>query len=208
MKMEQKNVWDRIAESWHGFRQRPTEIAEKLAKEWKAGKILDIGCGNCRNLLPFSKQGFQCYGVDFSDEMLRVASNFCRKNDMYVELRKAEMTKLPFSSWQFDYCLNIDVLHNLRTEDARKIALFEMRRVMKPSALALITVWNRLQPRFLHKIFFSDTYIPWRVEGKKYYRYYHLFTYWELKKLIEKCGFLIVRSSGLFGRKLFFIVGK
>ena len=45
-------------------------------------------------------------------------------------------------------------------------------------------------------------------KGKVYWRYYHLFNYWELKKLLKKHSFKILYSEGIVGRELTFIVQK
>ena len=211
MKLNEKNnnqqqVWNALAGQWYLFRKRPWPDVEKVIQmlaKWKPGKILDIGCGNCRNLLPFA--GFRCYGIDFSDEMLKQATKFCKQNGIKVTLKHAEASKLPFTSQSFDYCLSIALLHHLEAEK-QKAALFEMFRVLKPRGKALITVWNKLQPRFIFKP--KDLYIPWKVNGKSYKRYYHLFTYWELKKLLKECCLEILYNSGIFGRNLIFVAQK
>jgi len=37
-----------------------------------------------------------------------------------------------------------------------------------------------------------DIYVPWRYKGETYYRYYHLFTPWELKSLIRSAGLILL----------------
>ena len=63
---------------------------------------------------------------------------------------------------------------------------------MKPGGEAFITVWNRWQPRF----WFSrrEVAVPWRKKGKTLYRYYYLFSYGELKRLVKKADFQILKS--------------
>src|SRR5262249_8990969 len=36
------------------------------------GRLLDLGCGTGRLLLPFAKRGYWTVGVDLSEEMLRI----------------------------------------------------------------------------------------------------------------------------------------
>jgi len=202
----QREVWDVLAEGWYHFRQRPfPPTVINLSSEWEKGKILDVGCGNCRNLVPFAQQGFDCYGIDFSKEMLKSAQRLLDKNKVKAKLKLGRAEKLPFSSESFDYCLSIAVLHHLK-EKEREAALKEIKRVLKKNGKALITVWNKLQWRFV--LGKKEQYIPWRKKEKTYWRYYYFFTYWELKKLLEKSGFKIVYSSGIFGKNLEFIVKK
>jgi ubiquinone/menaquinone biosynthesis C-methylase UbiE len=205
----QQKVWDKLAEQWFHFRQKPfyelREILTKAAKEWKPGKILDIGTGNARNLLEFANNGFECYGMDFSGEMLKYASQFAKKNVFDVKLIKAWCEKLPYKDNSFDYALNISVLHHIKKENQLQ-SLLEMKRVLKPNGKAVITAWNKWQSRFILKK--KETSIPWNVKGKAYQRYYYLFNYFELKKLLKKAGFKIIHSEGMFKRLLVFIVQK
>lgn len=202
---EQQKIWNDIAESWHRFRQKPNPkiglVMKELAGRWKPGKILDIGCGNCRNLLPFAFNDFDCYGIDFSANMLKGAENFIKKHEMCVKLQAASATKLPFPTNSFPYILSISMLHHLNSEERQK-ALREIKRVLKPKGKVLFSVWNKLQFRFLFKS--SDLLIPWHVKGVRHDRFYHLFTYWEFRKLLEKASFKILHKN-MFGSNLIFV---
>jgi len=68
----------------------------------------------------------------------------------------------------------------------------DCHRVLKPGGEALITVWNRWQPRF----WFSrrEVAVPWRKRSETLYRYYYLFSYTELEKLAKQAGFQILKS--------------
>jgi tRNA (uracil-5-)-methyltransferase TRM9 len=202
----QQKIWETIAEGWSSWRQAPLKEVEILAKEWKAGSVLDIGCGNGRNLIPFAMAGFDCHGIDFSRRMIDLARGHFKRKGLDAEFRVASATRLPYRANTFDYCISVAVFHHLESEKERAKALSEMKRVLKPGGRALITVWNKLQLRFLLSP--KDTYIAWRRKGKIYQRYYHLFDYWELKQMLTKAGFAILKSGGLFDKNLMFIVEK
>ena len=205
----QKAVWNALAEQWHHFRQKPFyEIRGKLdgfADEWKPGKILEVGCGNCRNLVPFAKKGFECHGIDFSLAMLDWAKEYLKKHKITIKLKRAEATELPYQDEFFDYIISIALLHHLETEEDRQQATLEMKRVLKPGGKAIVAVWNKLQPRFLFKP--KDIFLPWHMKGKSYQRFYHLFTAWELARLLKNDGFRILQGNTL-GRLLIFVVQK
>lgn len=205
---EQQKIWDSIAESWNAFRQKPVpEIAsqlKKLAETWQPGKILEIGCGNCRNLLLFSYNNFDCYGIDFSKKMLEMSEKYCKKHDLNVKLKYGLATEIPFPDSSFDYMLCMSMLHHLNSKDRIK-AVQEIKRVLKFRGKAVITVWNKLQKRFLFRE--KDILLPWHVKRQVYQRYYHLFTSWELSKLLRKTGFKILQKN-IFGRNLVFAVEK
>jgi ubiquinone/menaquinone biosynthesis C-methylase UbiE len=216
MKQDQQPVWDAIAKQWFHFRQRPfrdvekwlDELTRKTTKVERKQKVLGVGCGNCRNLLPFAKAGFDCYGIDFSKKMLKYARLFCKKHNIKVKLKQADATKLPFKNNMFDYVLCIAVLHHLKRQQQKK-ALQEIRRVLKPKGLALITVWNKWHKRFWFKP--KQLYIIWHIAGKPYYRYYYLFNFFELNTLLKKNGFKIIKSNRFFGiaqKNLTFLIEK
>ena len=205
----QKEVWNALAEQWHQFRQKPfPDVAKRIdsfATGWKPGKILEVGCGNCRNLVLFAKNGFECFGIDFSLAMLDWAKEYITKQKISVNLKRAEAEKLPFPDEFFEYELSMAVLHHLETEDARQQAVLEIKRTLKPGGKAVITVWNKLQSKFLFKA--KDMFIPWKVKGRTYQRYYHLFTRWELSRLLKNSGFRILKANTL-GKNLIFEVQK
>ncbi|MFH1248615.1 MAG: class I SAM-dependent methyltransferase [archaeon] len=205
-KETQKEIWDAIASSWHSFRQKPHPqillVLKKYAEQWKIGKILEIGCGNCRNMIPFEYNGFDCYGIDFSEEMLKHAMDYGKKHKLKIKIKQAHSTSLPFEKNYFDYVLCISMLHNLDAAGREK-TLREIKRILKPNGRAIIVVWNKLQWKFLFKK--NNIEMPWHIGEKVYQRYYHLFTAWSLKKLLLKENFKI-HESNVFGPNLIFIV--
>ena len=207
-KLSQEEVWDAIAEQWGNFRQKPHKDVEKRLKDviekWKPGKILDIGCGNCRNISIFSSKGFKCYGIDFSKNMIEKAKRFCDKYNAKIELKKGEAEKIDFPDESFDYALCLNVLHCIETGKREK-AVREIKRVLKPEGEALISVWNKLQKRFIFSK--KESVIPWTVKGNKYNRYYYLFTPIEIKRLFKNNGFKIL-GCNTFGRNIVLHVKK
>ena len=194
----QQQVWNMIAESWTHFRNKPLKELENL--DWKKGKILDLGCGNCRNLLAF--KNLDCYGIDFSENMLIEARKFTKKHSFKVKLKQASIEKIPFDNTYFDYVLAVAVLHHLKNPET---SVKEIYRVLKPGGEAFITVWNKLQIRFLFKK--KELPIPWKQKDKILYRYYNFVGYFQLRRMLKKNDFNILKSS-FFGRNISFLVKK
>jgi ubiquinone/menaquinone biosynthesis C-methylase UbiE len=208
--LEQKKVWNALAKTWYGHRQKPWKDIEKLARiiiSQKKGRILEIGCGNCRDLLPFAEAGFECYGIDFSGEMLKAAEQFAKKKNIKIKLKYGWAQNIPFPKNSFDYALSIAVLHHLSKEDHLR-ALKEIFRVLSNNGIAIISVWNKLNPKFWKFLLYKEKLVPWNFQGTIYERYYYFFSFWELKKLIKRAGFKIIKSSSPFARNIAFIVKK
>jgi SAM-dependent methyltransferase len=190
--LNNKEIFDRIAPSWYNFRHWSifqTEL-ETLAQRWQKGRLLNVGCAHGPDFLPF-KDGFELYGVDFSAEMLKFAEKYAKKFGFAVELKLADIRKLPHPDESFDWAISVATYHHLGGGEHRE-ALQELKRVLKPGGEAFITVWNRCQPRFWFKP--KEVKVPWRQKGKTLYRRYYLFSYAELEKLAKEAGFEIIKS--------------
>ena len=210
------NIFDQIAPGWYDLRHWSIfrKELEALAQRWQKGKLLNIGCAHGPDFLPF-KQGFDLYGVDFSTEMLRFAGKYSQKFDFSVNLSVADVGHLPYPEKTFDWAISVATYHHIRYKEERQAALDELRRVLKPGGEAFITVWNRWQPKF--RFIRKEVAVPWRTKDKTLYRYYYLFSYPELERLVKQAGFKILKSSSessyrfpikLFSRNICLLVRK
>jgi len=199
--MNQEQVWNSLAESWSNFRQKIYE-KELYNLNWKKGKLLDVGCGNCRNLLPF--KNLELYGIDFSSKMLEQAKKFTKKHNLKVNFKKNNMKKLNFKDNYFNYCLSLASLHHIKKEDANK-SLKEIYRVLKKKGQCYITVWNKY-PKFSFRK--KETYFTWKQKDKVYHRYYYLYNHFEFKKLLLKNNFKIIKSGRIFDKNIKFLIQK
>lgn len=189
-----REVFDQIAESWYCVRHWPLlkdELAA-LAARWQSGKLLNVGCAHGSDFLPFSEK-FELWGVDSSTAMLRQGLRYSAKHKLHVHLLAADALSLPFPDNTFDWALSVATYHHIKGREEREKAVAELRRVLRPQGEAFLTVWNHGQPRFWFKS--REQYVPWRLREKTVYRYYHLFSYGELRKILVKTGWKIVTMS-------------
>ncbi len=180
----QKQVWDKIAEEWNEFRDKPDEKTINFIKSQK-GKLLDLGCGTGRH---FTKSKSEIYAIDFSEEMIK----FAKRKAKSLKIKKIKFfvspaTSLPFENNFFDSAICTAVLHCIPTKKAREKTLKELFRVLKPKANLRIVVWNKENTRFKNKP--KESFIDWRSKGK---RYYYFYTEDELQRELEEIGFKIV----------------
>jgi len=187
-----RDIFDRIAPGWYNFRHWSIfrRELEELAERWQGGRLLNLGCGHGADFLPF-RQHFDLYGVDFSAEMLRFARKYSRKFNFSVSLALADISRLPYADGSFDRAISVATYHHLKA-GMRQAGLTELRRVLKPGGEAFITVWNRWQPGFWFKP--REIAVPWRKKGETLYRYYYLFSYPELERLVKRAGFEVLES--------------
>ena len=188
-----RDVFDQIAPGWYNFRHWSIfrRELEALAERWQRGRLLNLGCAHGPDFLPF-KEGFELYGLDFSLKMLEFARKYSTKFNLDISLLLSDVTYLPFFDRTFDWAITVATYHHIRGREKQKLALGELRRVLKPGGEAFITVWNRWQKRFWFKP--KEVTVPWQTGDRRLGRYYYLFSYPELEKLVKKAGFQVLKS--------------
>ena len=189
-----RETFDQIAESWYRVRHWPLlrRELEDLAQKWQGGKLLNIGCAHGPDFLPFSK-GFELWGIDISGGMLQHALKYAAKFRFEANLVLADAVSLPFQERAFDWVIAVAAYHHIKGNEEQGEAFRELNRVLKPGGEVFLTVWNYWQPRFWLKS--KEQQVSWRLRDKTVYRYYHLFSYGELKKLLTRSGFEIIALS-------------
>ncbi len=187
----QRDVWDKIALPWKTFRAKPLKEAVDFLKN-RQGNILDLGCGSGRNFTKLNdKEGkkSKIYAVDFSGRMLKHAKEHAKILGASIKAVKAYAYNLPFKDNFFDAALFIATLHCIPSAEKRKEALQELKRVMKKGASAMITAWDKNQPRFKNSE--KEIVVPWKYGRKDYMRYCYLYDKGELLSLLKDTGFKI-----------------
>src|SRR3989344_7235182 len=124
--MDQKTVWESIAEPWKKNRKKPFDEVIDFLKD-KHGTILDIGCGSGRNFIP----GRNYVGIDFSKNMLKYTKKYSRKKKINAFFVRGDATALPVRNDYFDTVVYVAVLHTIKGKKSRKKSLLELRRAMK-----------------------------------------------------------------------------
>jgi tRNA (uracil-5-)-methyltransferase TRM9 len=205
--LEQENVYkvySCIAEHFSDTRinqwQWITDFINVTAKPNK--RILDIGCGNGRNMEGYDKT--QVFGIDTCPEFVEI----CKERGYNVLV--ANMCSLPYPDNYFDHILCIASFHHLSTEDHRLQALREMRRVMKPEGSMLLSVWSIRQPPKSKQQFtkFGDTLVSWNKFGETYERYYYIFEDEELYNLFWKSGWKLGSHVWDHGNEIFTVIAR
>ena len=174
-------------------------------------KIADLGCGNGRFYSFIKKHKKVKYiGIDNSENLLKAAAeNTKEHNDSQSEkplFIKGDLLELPLKDNEVDAAISIAAFHHIPSKKLRKKSIKEIHRTIKKNGTLIITAWNLFQPKYKKYIWKSrlkwlislgkydrrDTLIPWGKTGVK--RYYYAFTQQELKSLLEKAGFKIIKE--------------
>jgi ubiquinone/menaquinone biosynthesis C-methylase UbiE len=106
-------------------------------------RVLDVGCGNGMHTLKAGEYCREIVGIDYSphslDLALRFAESMMVKNVRFQRVN-LEHSPLPFADSSFDKVLFLDVIEHL---EEREKLLKEIKRVLKPGGLLLLTAPNR-----------------------------------------------------------------
>jgi SAM-dependent methyltransferase len=109
------------------------------------GRLIDLGCGTGRLLVPFARRGCWVLGVDLSAEMLEVAADKARQAGVAVHLLRANLTSLEaLASGSFDgaACL-FSTLGMVRGADMRRRVVAHVHRLLRPGGRFVLHVHNR-----------------------------------------------------------------
>lgn len=98
--------------------------------------ILDLGCGNGKNSLYISEQGFENHvvGIDISETALSHARNLMPQD---IFLHQSIGKKLPCTNETFDIALDVTASNSL-TEVERTVYISETHRVLKPQGYLFV----------------------------------------------------------------------
>lgn len=98
--------------------------------------VLDAGCGTGLPAAKFlSDLGVNATGIDFSDEMLRLA----KENVPKAIFEKQNMTKLDFPDNSFDGLISLYVIIHIPREKHRPL-FQQIHKVLKPDGIMLVTM--------------------------------------------------------------------
>jgi len=198
------STFSRIMENPHDFRISLTKEELDLLRRFKAKHILEVFCGDARNLVALSKLGYQVVGVEENKELLEKASDRINviEHPVFEE-------PLPFAGQRFDAVYSWQYInHNFKNKIERVFE--EIYRVLKRGGLFSIKVSDFEQLNFKkigdniyeeqdlefgkmkYKMIASQTFI--KLSGKEKDIPHYAFYKKELEQVLEKIGFIVINA--------------
>lgn len=140
-KLSTKGDWSRLYATADGrnyhFHVRRNRVLELLPQ--RLGRVLDVGCGPGVMTEVVLERGGSFDGVDLSPEMIREATEkFGHLPNVHFAEGNIEAINAADNS--YDQLICMAVIEYLKTPDQ---ALAEMKRVLKPGGIAIITMPKR-----------------------------------------------------------------
>ena len=103
-------------------------------------RVMEVGCGNGKNLDYLSKHGFTKDAI-YSLDSCQVFVNMVRSKGYNCSLELAQNIDRLYPSNYFDYLLCIAVIHHLPTEEERIDTITKCITLLKKGGRALFTTW-------------------------------------------------------------------
>lgn len=128
-------------ESWREGRlgavtqARELELVFRLGGDLSGRRLLDAGCGDGLYLVEAARRGARASGVDISEAMLTVARRRAEDAEVDVDLRKGDVTALPFQDETFDVVFLVTVLCFVGDAPG---AVTEAARVLRPGGRLVV----------------------------------------------------------------------
>lgn len=178
-------------------------------------RMLDAGCGNGRLAGTLEQAGFSLdyVGVDGSPELVGFAEQKCAGlKNVRAQFRVVELTMRDWSETvsdvaPFDMIVSLAVLHHIPSFDLRAQVLREIRSVLKPRGMFVMSNWQFINNERLRKKIVEWERLEigdWRLETGDYllnwkrggvgYRYVHFVDESEVAQLASQSGFRVVEQ--------------
>lgn len=197
--------YDNISEEFSQTRENLVwKDFDELVPYLKDGiRLVDLGCGNGRlyKFIQTKNKNVNYLGIDNNENLLKNAK--LKDPDKFI---LGDLTAIPLDTMTVNLVAAIASFHHLPSKKLRKKSLEEIHKILRDDGILVMTVWNLFREKYkkhiwkgylrwiytLGKYDKRDTFVPWSDSGIK--RYYYAFKTEELRKLLEECGFEIIKQ--------------
>ena len=110
--------------------------------------ILDCGAGgNFPKFALYAMGGFEAYGIEISEERMKMAEDFAEKRGLKVHLIKGDMRSLPYESESYGFAYSYNTIFHMNKKDIG-VAINEMLRVVKKHGLIYVNLLSTDDSRY------------------------------------------------------------
>lgn len=159
---------------WEQVLQAPTPAYQELFDCEKkylldhiptGSSVLDIGCGDGRNVRTISERTQQIVGIDNDEKAVEDARKHFAKIST-IKIIKADAAKLPFGEGAFDIVTFLMILPNLDT--LKEVVMKEISRVLKRDGKIILSTFSEKAFNERVKIYQQVKVPIIKVEGTKF----------------------------------------
>nr|MDO8085569.1 class I SAM-dependent methyltransferase [Candidatus Sigynarchaeum springense] len=188
-----KAPWEPLVEFMSGQAAR-----DVLSTVQPAGLVMDLGCGNGRNIA-FIKTTFNaraCVGLDISASLLRAARS--REGSRpFPDVVQASMSAPPFRDGTFAAVACVAALHHSPSKASMREIIGRVRDSMRGGGVLVLSVWRKWQKRFRGQVARNVislkprpglVHVPWKDarDSTVHDREYYLLSRREASKILKE----------------------
>lgn len=152
----------------------------------RKANALDIGCASGRYVSTLANKDINAIGIDTAITSLKYA--YKSVESPYASFIMCDALNLPFKRETFDIIISMELFYHFSDEVFEEV-LAQVRDIIKPGGLFVFDIKNKLNP-IVH-------IIKKRCEKNKLYPY-EIRTVSQIKKLLNKYNFKIIKKKGIF----------
>jgi ubiquinone/menaquinone biosynthesis C-methylase UbiE len=156
-KQQVKNLYSARVTEWAAYYadlEQQTLLARNLALRQRfalemvegtvprSSNVLDVGCGTGDMAAKLIRRGYEVWGLDIAEPMIRHARDRCASDRFQV----GDIEHIPFADNTFDTAVCLGTIEYLDTDER---ALREIWRVLKPGGRAVLSTSNAISPLHL-----------------------------------------------------------
>ena len=143
-------------------------------------KLLDVGCGNGKNMIYANSQGYECIGFDITEKLLDI----CKSKNLNVYY--GDVLDNNICHEKYDKIICIAVLHHLETIELQKKAIKNLISLLNKNGELLISLWSletfanqqmtvRKNLKDYRNFELGPNYVDWKLEkNKTIKRFYYI----------------------------------
>lgn len=157
-------MYSKFAYEFSKTRTRPWRCVETFLASRSPSTLLDAGCGNGRNLVAADLAGFESEGFDVCPEFVQI----CKERKLNVFVGDIESTENPITK-SYNNVICVAMLHHLRSDESRQLALQRLFDALNPGGSLLFTVWSFESEgaRFPKEFVVGDNIVPWKSQNSQ-----------------------------------------
>jgi len=200
--------WNSVSSDYSQGRTRHTKLILDSALLAVIGKVegkkvLDVACGAGALLNSLARRGAVCTGVDYAEEMIRVARRKARKSDFKIDYRIMDARRLVDLPADFDLAIISLLFPHLSKKKEILSTLSGVARVLKPGGRLVVAephpsfdyyIRRRLETRNFNYFSSGLKYaFEMRIGRKSLSSIAYHWTLQDYSDALSKAGFLIER---------------
>jgi ubiquinone/menaquinone biosynthesis C-methylase UbiE len=179
------------------FRQRRDfTIAQILETVPAGGRVLDLGCGTGPVVAELRRLGFDCVGLDYSQDMLEFAKQRLRASGLDdSQILQGDCRHTPFPDARFDAVVCLGVISYVENYE---VVLAEIRRILKPGGVLVVSFRNRFNPVLSDPVSVAKQIVK-RLIGRREYGTYTIGQFLDHRIFLRKVSALDYRFLSFRG---------